>query len=107
MTTKSSAYATHLLLSRRSLSCSKSVASAMWCLTFDMSGGPKGAKRPLGRPLDGGVRRHDRTHDVAGYYCDAYRRNARHTEPASKYGLGATKAETAVRRCMTQFLLLA
>jgi hypothetical protein len=25
-------------------------------LTFDMSGGPKGAKRPLGRPLDGGVR---------------------------------------------------
>ena len=23
--------------------------------TFDMSGGPKGAKRPLGRPLDGGV----------------------------------------------------
>ena len=28
------------------------------CLTFDMSGGAKGAKRPLGRPLDGGVRRH-------------------------------------------------
>ena len=28
-----------------------------WGLTFDMSGGPKGAKRPLGRPLDGGVRR--------------------------------------------------
>ena len=27
-------------------------------LTFDMSGGPKGAKRPLERPLDGGVRRH-------------------------------------------------
>ena len=25
-------------------------------LTFDMSGGAKGAKRPLGRPLDGGVR---------------------------------------------------
>ena len=24
-----------------------------------MSGGPKGAKRPLGRPLDGGVGRHD------------------------------------------------
>ena len=30
-------------------------------LTFDMSGGPKGAKRPLERPLDGGVRR--RAHD--------------------------------------------
>src|SRR5450432_1934230 len=30
--------------------------SAPWGLTFDMSGGPKGAKRPLGRPLDGGVR---------------------------------------------------
>jgi hypothetical protein len=29
-----------------------------WGLTFDMSGGPKGAKRPLGRPLDGGVRFH-------------------------------------------------
>ena len=28
----------------------------MWDLTFDMSGGPKGAKRPLARPLDGGVR---------------------------------------------------
>ena len=27
-----------------------------WGLTFDMSGGPKGAKRPLERPLDGGVR---------------------------------------------------
>jgi len=27
-------------------------------LTFDMSGGPKGAKRPLARPLDGGVRFH-------------------------------------------------
>jgi hypothetical protein len=27
-------------------------------LTFDMSGGPKGAKRPLERPLDGGVRLH-------------------------------------------------
>ncbi len=30
------------------------------CLTFDMSGGPKGAKRPLERPLDGRVRRHAR-----------------------------------------------
>ena len=29
----------------------------LWGLTFDMSGGAKGAKRPLGRPLDGGVRR--------------------------------------------------
>ena len=28
-----------------------------WRLTFDMSGGPKGAKRPLERPLDGTVRR--------------------------------------------------
>ena len=28
------------------------------CLTFDMSGGAKAAKRPLGRPLDGGVRSH-------------------------------------------------
>jgi hypothetical protein len=27
------------------------------CLTFDMSGGPKGAMRPLERPLDGRVRR--------------------------------------------------
>ena len=27
-----------------------------WGLTFDMSGGPKGAKRPLERPLDGMVR---------------------------------------------------
>ena len=27
-----------------------------WDLTFDMSGGPKGAKRPLERPLDGRVR---------------------------------------------------
>ena len=28
-------------------------------LTFDMSGGAKGAQRLLGRPLDGGVRPHD------------------------------------------------
>jgi len=27
-------------------------------LTFDTSGGAKGAKRPLGRPLEGGVRPH-------------------------------------------------
>ena len=33
-----------------------SVYSGFKGLTFDMSGGPKGAKRPLGRPLDGGVR---------------------------------------------------
>ncbi len=32
----------------------------MAIVTVDMSGGPKGAKRPLGRPLDGGVRRHAR-----------------------------------------------
>jgi len=31
---------------------------ALCRLTFDMSGEPKGAKRPLGRPLDGGVRAH-------------------------------------------------
>src|SRR5947207_3317142 len=30
------------------------------CLTFDRLGGAKGAKRPLARPLDGGVRRHRR-----------------------------------------------
>jgi hypothetical protein len=29
-----------------------------WGLTFDMSGGPKGAKQALERPLDGGVGRH-------------------------------------------------
>ena len=37
------------------LACSSSPRSRD--LTFDMSGGPKGAQRPLGRPLDGGVRR--------------------------------------------------
>ena len=26
-----------------------------WALTFDMSGGAKGAQRLLGRPLDGGL----------------------------------------------------
>ena len=36
----------------------KLIASQSWGLTFDMSGGAKGAKRPLGRPLDGGVRTH-------------------------------------------------
>ena len=29
----------------------------LWCLTFDTSGGAKGAKRPLRHALDGGVRR--------------------------------------------------
>ena len=33
------------------------LSASTWDLTFDMSGGAKGAKRPLGRPLDGGVRR--------------------------------------------------
>ena len=31
-------------------------------LTFDMRGGPKSAKRPLERPLDGGVSRHRKSH---------------------------------------------
>jgi len=31
---------------------------ALWGLTFDMSGGTKGAKRALGRPFDGEVRAH-------------------------------------------------
>ena len=38
-----------------SLEC-RGDATYMLRLTFDMSGGAKGAKRPLGRPLDGGVR---------------------------------------------------
>ena len=29
---------------------------AGWIATFDMSGGPKGAKRPLERPLDGNAK---------------------------------------------------
>ena len=37
--------------------CSASKAAAEWHRTFDMSGGPKGAKRPLERPLDGAARR--------------------------------------------------
>jgi len=40
-------------------------------LTFDMSGGAKGAKRPLTRPLDGGVRPH-RSLSVDGYVADGY-----------------------------------
>ena len=37
--------------------CSEVAKQVHWRgLTFDMSGGPKGAKRPLARPLDGGVR---------------------------------------------------
>src|SRR4051812_39000582 len=34
--------------------------------TFDTSGGPKGAKRPLERPLDGRVSRH--SHSDSGQY---------------------------------------
>ena len=41
-----------------------------WGLTFDMSGGPRGAKRPLGRPLDGGVRpRRTQVTLLAGAYA--------------------------------------
>ena len=43
-------------------SAARTTSLTNWGPTFDMSGGPKGAKRPLGRPLDGGVRRH-LTHD--------------------------------------------
>ena len=43
------------------------------CLTFDMSGGPKGAKRPLERPLDGGVRPHRGT-----FGCAACQREDKH-----------------------------
>jgi len=43
----------------------------VWGLTFDMSGGPKGAKQPLERPLDGGVRRQCRVHEAAAYFGQA------------------------------------
>ena len=36
-----------------------------WDLTFDMSGGAKGAERPLGRLLDGGVMFHTRRSSFA------------------------------------------
>ena len=49
--------------------------AALRCLTFDMSGGPKGAKRPLERPLDGGVRFPGG--DVCGY--DVYPSALRYT----------------------------
>ena len=44
-------------------------------LTFDMSGGAKGAKRPLGRPLDGGVGR--RRDDHLPFNCAASRNRLR------------------------------
>ena len=50
-------------------------------LTFDMSGGPKGAKRPLERPLDGGVR-------FQAYYSSV--RNATWEMPASRMAAKAT-----------------
>ena len=43
--------------SRARLSVGDRTSFAACCLTFDMSGGPRGAKRPSERPLDGGVRR--------------------------------------------------
>ena len=43
------------------------VAAYLRRLTFDMSGEPKGAKRALARPLDGGVR--FRVHGEGG--CDS------------------------------------
>ena len=38
-------------------------------LTFDISGGTKGAKRLQARPLDGGVRSHSKTTDDATTAC--------------------------------------
>ena len=34
----------------------ENIGGSLWRLTFDMSGGPKGAKRPLRRPLDGNAK---------------------------------------------------
>ena len=39
-------------------------------LTFDMSGGPKGAKRPLERPLDGRVRPRFGRDEAEGGNCE-------------------------------------
>src|SRR5690349_12201747 len=47
-----------LWLSGLSDPCNVDSHGAQWGLTFDMSGGAKGAKRPLRRPLDGAVRLH-------------------------------------------------
>ena len=43
---------------RQNADDSRSRDGVQCSLTFDMSGGARGAKRPLARPLDGGVRRH-------------------------------------------------
>ena len=43
-------------------SAARTTCLTNWGPTFDMSGGPKGAKRPLERPLDGGVRRQREPH---------------------------------------------
>jgi hypothetical protein len=41
----------------RNEGCDDERVHVEWDLTSNMSGGPKGAKRPLRRPLDGGVSR--------------------------------------------------
>src|SRR5580765_255482 len=51
--------------------------------TFDMSGGPKDAKRPLERPLDGRVR----AHSVSGERSNCRTRRGR---PAESHGAGRT-----------------
>jgi hypothetical protein len=53
---------------KRSSDGPASTTAAPTCLlTFDMSGGPKAAKRPLERPLDGGVRFH--AHNLGQRLC--------------------------------------
>ena len=54
-------------------------------LTFDMSGGPKGAKRPLERPLDGGVRPR----------CSGTESGKVHGPPGGLEGRGTALAPTA------------
>ena len=67
------------------------VHSALWALTFDMSGDRETAQLALGRPLDGGVRCLSAEHDL-----DSGSRRAR--APLAR-AYSPAHARTAARRC--------
>ncbi len=70
-----------------------------WALTFDMSGGARGAKRPLARPLDGRVRPHlARTSKVVSSGTSTFRVSSRTVTEMCQIPIGSPGSKPSCSR---------
>ena len=70
-------------------------------LAFDMSDGPKGAKRPLERPLVGGVRRHAQEPEQHGVRAQQWGAEVLRESHSHRYGTSRRGLREPVLRAQT------